>query len=146
MCFLSGRPMSWASTLSSLVSIGGERERERERERESLFYISPDYIWSRHQSIKCLCAWWPLIISHQPVASHVEMKMLYIFYVSVTIVTFDFILGGDSFKYSISLSTFVAIGLAEVIKRVCDSIACGFLSQVNIPSALVVTGLVEVKI
>ena len=72
--------------------------------------------------------------------------MLYIFYVSVTIVTFDFILRGDSFKYSISLSTFVAIGLAEVIKRVCDSIACGFLSQVNIPSALVVTGLVEVKI
>ena len=72
--------------------------------------------------------------------------MLYICYVAVTIVTFDFILGGDSFKNSICLLTFVAIGLAEVIKRVWDFIACGFLSQVNIPSALVVAGLVEVKI
>ena len=87
-----------------------------------------------------------LIINHQPVASHVKIKMLYVFYVSVTIVTFDFILVGDFFKYSISLSTFVAIGLAEVIKRVCDPIACGFLSQVTIPSALVVRGLVGVKI
>ena len=87
-----------------------------------------------------------LIINHQPVTSHVKIKMLYVFYASVTIVTFDFILVGDFFKYSISLSTFVAIGLAEVIKRVCDPIACGFLSQVTIPSVLVVRGLVGMKI